>query len=1238
MEQDGEGVENVVRRPRLLAGKAIPFDQLGPSEWQGFVYSTMEFLAPKLGATLEGTPSNSTDDGFDAWLRRDQDRAILCVQCKRLTASLGAPLVSVELAKVGMRSALQHSDVRGHYFVTTGKVTRELPRLQRERGFATLRGKAIEAALNHKELEVLRDECQGNGLDVATVVGQYIDGLDTLQIWSGAEYDLRLNSVWSALSDTLEKYFVLESVLRERPRPDIDVAAHLEALAASHRDDWIGLAVAPDPVPDGIRSYAGDDPLAGPLPSQAFPQQGNQQADDSSGSSPTTILEAVFAVESHTCTLLVAPGGGGKSTGMKMAASAAARSCLDEPESRIPIPLALGSYRGDLAAIVHRALGITYGHWTSLAGRFLLLADGLDEVPPEYLPALAEEMDDAATRFDLAAVLTLRNGGLRRSIVLRAASSCWAVRPLTIRQIETYAESKLGPALGAEFLSQLRPRLNTFGASIFSLPFGTAAALQSFKSRRQLPKSFTELVESVVEARFDRNEHRATALPDRLRDASRSLVRALASELAFEFRILRQRATLQRVEAEDAVGSALARLQARRAFGADALTGIDAWTLGAHYEFLVAAGDNVTMGHDLVADHLAGRRLAQSWRDHVEHLHGVIAQDAWVFATTVLQDSDVEPFLEAVGSVDLLLAARCAITRGPAAVALVEPHAVAAIDSEDLFTLASGIAAAGALHTEGTIQKLRWCAANGTRQQQERATVALASVGDLDVARHTLAAADSFASGPFDARGGEIATWSRVPPHVAVALARERLEAAKPESRTALSIETIQALGERADFDLVERVMLSTEHLKVYARAVFCMNELDPERTRRILEPRIGLLVTLDNLHDAELLHSIGGSVGVSGESIRRMTDELNAGGPAAHELIRTLSRLPWESDAAPELRRMFDEQAVDREVLWQLAAAQRISEFDEPAWEAIREGPPEEYGYAARFAFKRGWSECTFATFAEEAMERAKQIATDPTVDRWHLERLLDVSLKAGLTAPIAELLSDVLPAWIHSHRRLRREARVRRDLSPDDTSNASRSPEDFFLDVHLPSFVTYVVAVVGELPRELIRECVHLSMSFADERLLDAYGHLLGFLAPDELDEELESLEDPHDQLRALATAASYCGPTGRRSRLLQGLIPECYDVPAMDKTMADAITGLWGEAVVQELVGAIAAQAPERQYGFEFARATSQAVVQRLSPELVRRVVAPAVSRARTGASRELLEFWCGIGRRRQVATTK
>lgn len=1220
-------------RPTLFAGKALPFHLLEPKEWESFVYSTMEHLAPKRGALVEGGPTNATDDGFDTWLRRTRDGALICVQCKRLEASLGVPLVARELAKIGMRSALDRSNVREHYFVTTGRVTRDLNRLRREEGWATLRRHAVNAAASSPELLGSRKSCEEAGLDVARIVDDYVKQLDSLLVWSGREYEDQLTSVWSKLTETLERHFALETVIREKPRPDFDAAAHLQRLGDEDYGDFLQLGVGSGALPDGIRVDAGDNPFDG-FPRRAAPEPQRLESDNEV-SVPTTATQMVLATEAKTCDLLVAPGGGGKSTVARMACCEAARQRFRDPESRVPVLLPLGGYRGDLSSLVHRALRITSGDWTSLGTGFLIVADGLDEVPPEYLQALADELDNVLSRLDAALVLTLRDVGLRRPVVLKNANRCFHLMRLSVRQIQTYAEAKLGADLGAQFIRELRPRLGDLGARIFSLPFGAAAALHSFREHRRLPSSFTELLASVVDARIERNEARAMALPESLRQSPVTLVRKLACELAFECRVVRQRASMNRSEGEAAVANALARLDKDGVFGASALTDVDAWTLSAHHEFLVVENGVVSVGHDLVSDYLAGEVLARRWRAHEEHLRSVIGQDAWVFAARKLNRSDAPDFFDSVVGVDLLLAARCAVEYGKDGVARVEPHVLASIDAPDPFAIASGIAAATVLRTDSVVSKLRRCVSQGSPFQRERAMQALAGIGDRSVAREILKAADRIGSGPFNAKGGEISTWHRVPPNVAVALAREQLQATTPESLVAVSLETIQALGDHSDCDLVERVLRITSHLKVYYRAVYCLDELAPERARAILAERVGSEVNPGNLWDAHLLHAIGGSVAVSKESLTDLMSDASLEPSERFERIRLLGQLPLTELARIELRRMFDEGLQDRAELWQLATAQKVEEFDSLAWSALEASGTDDCGHAARFASERGWDPGVLTRFAERALVRAREIALDANANRWHFDQLLEVVLKAGLTTPAAELLSELLPVWISRHRELTRRVRLRRR-----TENPRRerpTTEDAYLERGLPHLATQIFEVADQLPTSVLRDCVYLNIANVTETVRAAYGGILAFLDPDDLDDQLESIPEFDERLSALALAAAHCGPTKRRRDMLESLIPKCFGIPYLDSSMADALAALWEESTLRVLAETIAAWDGDPPYTLQLASSTTGIVIPRLSPDLVEAAVAPAVRLAETGAARELLELWCGIGRRAQLAAS-
>jgi hypothetical protein len=285
--------------------------------------------------------------------------------------------------------------------------------------------------------------------------------------------------------------------------------------------------------------------------------------------------------------------------------------------------------------------------------------------------------------------------------------SCLQLLPLTFRQAVELARTSIPADRHGTYLEELRRGLQSFDHELIFRPFGFATALRVFLERGALPADDRALLEGVLRGRFARNRRRVHLLDERLRDVPDDTVREVAQQVAFELRVVRQRASVEAADWNRLVADAMKDVRARDVFGTSALSEIDALALLRHYELMETTEQAVRLSHDLVADSLAAARLALKWRDHVSHLRETTGEDAWRFAAPHVPEADREAFLDVVFAADPVLAAQCARAMGAHAPSLLEPKVF------DLETRASDLAlfqassAMAILRTPACIERLR---------------------------------------------------------------------------------------------------------------------------------------------------------------------------------------------------------------------------------------------------------------------------------------------------------------------------------------------------------------------------------------------------------------------------------------------------------------------------------------------------------------------------------------------------
>ena len=619
------------RKPRFRRGEALPLNELSSKQFENFMYQCAIVMGPELGLTIVAGSSESADAGFDITARRIRDGRLACIQCKRLSKTFHLSMIGPELAKVALWSRLEGSEVVEHYIVTSSGVGETLRSALRERLRPRIIQSALKAVNNNRVFGVLRTRAVSAGLDVVSTVTEYVQRLEKLEVWPGRELVERLAPVWGRIEPAIERFFAVEVVIREELSPDFDRERHLELGAPSDRD-FLPLRVSRAQLPANVSRWSNADPIVGSREASLVRTPEIEEVS-------VPVIETLVMTPIGDCCLLVGAGGGGKTTSLTAVFQRAASAALENPGRPLPIFLHLARYDGDLDRIIESTLRIHRGRWSSISESFLFLCDGLDEVPDGLAQRFLDDLGDLMAETRIAAVISLRNSGVRHQVSSPRVGPCWALRLLGMRDAVRIAEQELVGDDQQQFLDEFRRGLESRHPSPLALPFGVAVAIGVFRDTGHIPDSVGAFIDAVFSRRLRRNreEQRMRSLPPALREVNAETVRELASVVAFELRIVRRRAAVSVAEAQAVAAAALANLKAASVFGAAALSDADAFTLAVHYEVLERLpNDTVRFAHDLFADRLASSRLAAAWRRHVAGLDTTLADDAWVFAAPLV--------------------------------------------------------------------------------------------------------------------------------------------------------------------------------------------------------------------------------------------------------------------------------------------------------------------------------------------------------------------------------------------------------------------------------------------------------------------------------------------------------------------------------------------------------------------------------------------------------------------------
>lgn len=1155
--------------------------------------------------------AGTNDEGFDATAKAIVTGLPVCIQCKRYKNNLGLASVGTEIAKVAMVSALAGTAVEQHRFITSGDVAKSLTAsLLRDPNRAELVKSAIDRAKTLPELEGKRTALLAAGKSVEAVIAEYVRSTKIV-VWSGADLDRECTLSWSLLTGVVERFFAVQPVLLERPRPDFDEPRYLGSLVDGS-ERWIGLSALRGSAPAKLGASSHADPLAKPRP--------NEPGQDTETDAALVHL-ALSETRIGRATVVVGNGGAGKTTALRMTAARAASHRLAEATESLPIMLPLQRYRGSLDALVHEVLGIKHGHWGSLPGEFILLCDGLNEVPVELLYKLVGDLENGSEADRCARVVSVRSTGLRQAVFIQGIDRILNLQALTFGQARALTEKALGPTEAGAFLGALYLRRDRAYWALLRSPFGLSMAIQSFQNSRQVPETDRELVLGFFEGRIARNsELVGTALPGAT-DLPATLLRELAHEVAFELRVTKRRAAIPLEDAQRAVAQAVGALQARRTFGADALTTVLAWEWLRLNDVLIPSADGawVSFQHELVADALAAPLLASRWRDHLSGLKSTSAMDdAWRFSAFHVAPAERREFLDAVADVDLHLASTCARAMGADSVQQIFERAKLEAEKGSTFAIAFASAAISTIATDAA-EKWLLAAAAGLRfdeaQGNELASSALRGlcrIGHRKTLESLLEEAERFATMP-GASGGEISFWESAAPDARLELARERLRSS-PQKPIRLSLRAVRALGDASDVGQLAKIIENHPDNQMAVEAFRALQDIDQARALQALknrppDPENGL----DNVHIMSVLAHAGGV----DDALPLLTLLLEgASGDDAsvyhwqEALLDAIDALPLSVETQAVLRRAYDEQPESRPLLWRIATSHRVEAFDALALDVARRNETHEFPWSMPFAAAR-----------TSSTELRRELSD--TVDAWLQQCDIRVEPAASLNAALeyatvhgsaeraAPLVEARLAALVALNQKTGKhgkgslswgaelwvEMEIRHLLGP-----ASRVA-DLLKESTRLDLLSVDMSTAGDGDRRLLREVVRgLDSALVDSRVTQLDGWV---------------------QVSALSVIAPL-GPTDARRALMLKHLPHALRHPALSASLLPVLNLYWNADVLQATV-ALVAELPADPETEMFAREIVHSAIERTSPEAAHQVVAPFVGRASTEIGRKLLTLW-------------
>lgn len=1195
--------------PPLYETRSVPFEKLSADEFEKCVFACFLTIQSHQGLRIDGRPAGSGDGGFDVYGIALSSNRKLCIQCKRQKASLGLTLLAKEVAKVAMTSRLGESDVGVHFFICSGGVTLELRRLLRE----TERTKILKEAqlvireAKEGELHSLRERITEIGENAEDVVGSYVRNLERLVAWDMEEFDAALSPVWDTAFTVLERYFRISTAVREHSRALFTRQTYLERCGSFTA--VIEPQLEEGTLPSGLVEFSGVDP---------GPQKQPQQKKLLTVKSLTTLAPGEVVI-------VVAEGGAGKTTLLELVRAEVARELSN---STLSVLINCADYElGALDILVQAQLGVKSGSWRMLPDKIQILCDGINEAPSEKVKALFAELKPLLMSNCISCIFTSRKDSRTvRTVLPSIPCATLSLLPLTPGRVRALAKHELVEESEVAAFSDAHRVMAARTAGHFMwTPFAVRTALKYWKNCRKLGDTLGDLLDTIVLARAERDlEIPSQGLST---DLPRTSVVAIASALAFEMLVVDGSTTCSACTIVATIKRAMqlcSNVLGTDGLNSNRLIGL----LRKHDLVQQTPDDSFLWNHQLVAGALAAPHLASKWRQHLFSLKQPIADDAWVFATRLVSEPDLDEYLRELFHADLMLGAR-ATAELPLAnrnrslqyiFKALEPGQPEALQATGFFALSL-------IGTEDAVSFLKKTEKDQQSSFRYVAAKALAFSGDRQFLLNLLAEVDKCRRAGWGMSGGIISIWESASLADRIAIARERLLSVAPgqpvnESLNLISIETSQE-----DLSLIETHLHAAKDITAWGVALRAISKGDHDIAQSLLEQELSQAT--DSKSKAMLMtmgHRVGLHINV--EEAFSVLMDLTLDETEDHSIL--VAKMDLTTDVIGELQlpitisRQIEDQLVSSSgekalMFWELARYVGSPEIALIALESLV-NDQENAGMAANFFLAHQTLQVEHHSALQAAIERFLQNKAN-----WFTfssYRILVLAAELGVTSRTVTLLQKMIlrlsellefaqcgtiPVFEES------EAHIAKDFKSESAS------------YHLERYAFYLVpGAVGArelLPKFVLLKFLHFNLDFFAHgmEIANVYREMDSTL----LDDELELVRDAWAQRAGLEMLCEF-GLTDRRLELIRNELRENYCHPAALNSIKKALEKCWNAGTCKMVVETVAnlEEWPEQYHQFFWG--FNDMVTERLT-NTDRTILEYHLLMAKTAFAQRILRIW-------------
>jgi hypothetical protein len=1188
----------------LYIGREFPIDQLTPTEFEDFVFACLLCISEDLGFRTHGMPSGTGDGGFDVQGEVISSKQTVCVQCKHQQQPLDSPQIAEELAKVAARSALEGTTVSQHRFICTGGVRKKLIQQLREtprQHIASLAGEKLATA-QKGELLTLKKRLNKSKRDPREVAESYVKNLDVILAWDFHEFDVSLSSHWNDILPIAQRFFRIETVVLEYPRPRFDRSAYVD----EHRDFRLTIEprVAYALLPSGVSTAPSTDPAS----------------QDASSTKSITNLFDLVSVEGGDLIVLLGNGGAGKTEALRRVRALILQSRSD---STLPILFSLSKYTpGGLDRVIHQELDVIHGTWHSLPDQIILLCDELNEVSATNARAFLSELEPLLRRKKVACILSMRDAVNRAKIVLPPATyGCARVESITPIGIRHLAEAALSDEGANKFVPKYRAIADASGSPLLWTPFAVRAALKLWLRDEQLPSSLGGMLEVLLKSRCERNteQEREHLDPD--------VILQLAGALAFQRLVVDGEVGCSGTEAGKWIRAA--KLLCENALGVSDSTDIQITELLIAHDLLRHSAEGYySFEHHLTAGALAAPLLAQQWRHHLESLNDQVSDDGWVFAARLIPADEVNEYLDALFNVDLILGARAARDLQPHA----HQHAMeilnqcVAISAQEAIRISGGFALA-ALGSPEAIAKLQELAEDTTSDVHSAARTALATTGDQAFLTRLLTAVDAMAAAPFQMSGGDIAVWQSAPLAKRLDVARQRLADITPGDHVGESLFLISFERDKDDVALIESHLQAATSLKAWGQALAALNTVMPDRASAGVEASIS--GAQKAAHRASLLRiaSLAGvniDIRAACQCVFEDDSALQSNPGDGMAIINLINDVLAKSTIPPDVielveRKLPGSSGDRRQNLWSLAMSCRSYTIANFAVSLIETWD------------KDVWSACNYFIHHPDLADERRAILTAACEaglkgeSEWWIprtERALSLLAQLEFSEDARNLLSSIMERLNDLRDAI--ESGTLELSAPDDRGplkGVLPTLAPITLEMIAAGFLDVIAKVHKVLPANSLSSL--LKFDFHSSSSTDELREALSDHCDEEIDAVLDEIESPMTLVRGLVVICPR-GATETRIRLLDRVLRLRNAPTTIMHQLCEAVAACCSRAVLEMIVKAVS-EIPtwsniETQLFWNFVR-----VVGRKVSKEDESVIEEALAHAQTAFAKRILEAW-------------